>query len=70
MLNWRELEERAELAQQQVADAADEAMRQSQLEEDGFEPERWRRVIANALISIGSRIDPEAALVAPGSRAA
>ena len=70
MLNWRELEERAELAQQQVADAADEALLQSQLEEDGFEPEGWRRVIANAFISIGSRIDPEAAAVAPGSRAA
>ena len=66
MLNWYQLEETAELAQRRLAIAGETAnmLEEIGVLETGEERAPIRRRLANAFISIGARIDPEAVVVA------
>ena len=66
MLNWYQLEETAELAQRRLAIAGETANMLEELGvlENSEERAPMRRRLANAFISIGARIDPEAIVFA------
>lgn len=61
MLNWYQLEETAGLAQRRVEIAGDTAVMLDEMGvlEDLEERAPMRRRLANAFISIGTRIDPD-----------